>query len=71
MVDGTLIRQLRKESGMTTTQLGKSVFVSQEMITQIENGAKKPSVELLARIAERFDKTVDEFIKKESWGRLD
>ena len=65
MVDGALIRHLRETHGLTAAQLGSSVDVSQEMITQIEKGSKKPSVELLARIARRFNKTVDEFLKKE------
>ena len=45
----TLIREKRKEKGLSQERLAKLVQVSQPFIAEIESGRKKPSVDVLMR----------------------
>lgn len=63
LVDGRMIKSLREEEGLTTFELATKVFTSQAMISQVENGIKKPSVELLKRIADYFGRDINYFLK--------
>ena len=42
----TLIREKRKEKGLSQERLAKLVQVSQPFIAEIESGRKKPSVDV-------------------------
>ena len=51
----TLIREKRKEKGLSQERLAKLVQVSQPFIAEIESGRKKPSVDVLMRICVVLD----------------
>ena len=51
----TLIREKRKEKGVSQERLAKLVQVSQPFIAEIESGRKKPSVDVLMRICAVLD----------------
>ena len=51
----TLIREKRKEKGLSQERLAKLVQVSQPFIAVIESGRKKPSVDVLMRICAVLD----------------
>lgn len=51
-MNGEKMRELRQKKGLTTTQLGDMVGVSNAMITRIETGTKDPSIALLKVIAD-------------------
>ena len=51
----TLIREKRKEKGLSHERLAKLVQVSQPFIAEIESGRKKPSVDVLMRICAVLD----------------
>ena len=51
----TLIREKRKEKGLSQERLAKLVQVSQPFIAEIESGRKKPSVDVLMRICAVLD----------------
>ena len=51
----TLIREKRKEKGLSQERLAKLVQVSQPFIAGIESGRKKPSVDVLMRICAVLD----------------
>ena len=51
----TLIREKRKEKGLSQERLAKLVQVSQPCIAEIESGRKKPSVDVLMRICAVLD----------------
>ena len=55
MDDRTLIREKRKEKGLSQERLAKLVQVSQPFIAEIESGRKKPSVDVLMRICAVLD----------------
>ena len=50
-----LIREQRKEKGLSQERLAKLVQVSQPFIAEIESGRKKPSVDVLMRICAVLD----------------
>jgi len=66
MVNGKRLKALREAAGMTTTQLGDAVGVSQSMISNMEREFKTPSVEVLVRLAERLGATLEELVKKKA-----
>ena len=51
----TLIREKRKEKGLSQERLAKLVQVSQPFIAEIKSGRKKPSVDVLMRICAVLD----------------
>ncbi|MDU3680380.1 MAG: helix-turn-helix transcriptional regulator [Flavonifractor plautii] len=51
----TLIREKRKEKGLSQERLATLVQVSQPFIAEIESGRKKPSVDVLMRICAVLD----------------
>ena len=51
----TVIRERRKEKGLSQGKLAELVQVSQPFIAEIESGRKKPSVDVLMRICEVLD----------------
>ena len=55
MDNRTLIREKRKEKGLSQERLAKLVQVSQPFIAEIESGRKKPSVDVLMRICAVLD----------------
>ena len=66
MVNGAKIRTLRNELGLSQDALGDLVGVGGSMIKHIERGVKKPSVDLLKRIADVYGCTVDDLLKDDS-----
>lgn len=50
-----LIREKRKEKGLSQGKLAELVQVSQPFIAEIESGRKKPSVDVLMKICAVLD----------------
>lgn len=50
-----LIREKRKEKGLSQGKLAQLVQVSQPFIAEIESGRKKPSVDVLMRICAELE----------------
>ena len=53
------LKQLRKEKGITQTQLAKDLNISGGTVAMWETGKRKPSFELLWDLADYFDKSAD------------
>lgn len=56
------IKSLRKEKGLTQTELGKILGVSQAMIGQYESGIRKPKIEQLLKIADALDVNINSLL---------
>ena len=56
---GERIRRLRKEMGMSVTELARRVKTSPSYISEIEKGEKTPSLNLLVRIASELRTGID------------
>lgn len=58
------IREARKAKGLTLNQLALQVGTNRSHLGKIENGkAKQPSFELVAKLAEALDLTLDDFAR--------
>lgn len=55
----TRLKQLRKSKGITLEQLGEYVGATKATIGNFENGNKKPSLDLLIKLADYFDVSID------------
>jgi transcriptional regulator with XRE-family HTH domain len=56
----------RKASGLTQSQLGKRLGVSQATVSDIINGVHSPSIPLLKRIAKETGVSLDELLSDAS-----
>ncbi len=56
---GKKIRQLRKEHGLTQSELGQKIGVIKQTISSWENGVSSPSNEVLAELAHLFGVSTD------------
>lgn len=59
------LRELRKARGITMKELGDMLGVSESTISLYENGKREPSYELLLKIAEFFNVSVDYLLRGE------
>lgn len=65
MALGTLLKQARLESGLSQRQLcGEEI--TRNMLSQIENGAARPSMDTLRYLAARLGKPVSYFLEEET-----
>lgn len=56
------LRELRKAKKMTTTELGEVMGVANQTITHYELGDRKPTPEMLIKLANFFNVSVDYLI---------
>lgn len=56
------LKELRTSNGLTMEQLGKNIGSTRGTIGNFENGNKKPSLDMLIKIADYFDVSVDYLI---------
>lgn len=68
---GNFLYEVRSEKGLSQSQLGQMLGVTNKAVSKWENGSAKPNTNLIPKIAEIFGVTVEELfagkrIKKES-----
>ena len=56
------LRIIRKAKGLTMKELGEAVGVTESMIGMIETGSRKPSFELLLKLGEELECSVDDLV---------
>lgn len=66
MVDGTIIKKLREEKGITQAELGTAIGTDGNLISRWERGKATPSHHYMAKLSEEFRKPIDFFIKGDS-----
>lgn len=59
---GSRIAALRKECGLTQTQLGEMIGVSQQQVVSFEKGRRKVPVSALPKLSETLGVSVEELI---------
>lgn len=52
-------KQLRKEAGLSQTQLAQKLGITQRKLSYLESGQSEPDMETLCRMADFFDVTTD------------
>lgn len=59
------LRRIRKARGLTQKELAEQVDVTESMIGMIENEKRSPSFELLLKLGEALDCSVDDLLRAE------
>ena len=59
-----MLKEIRKRNGYTQCSLAKELGVSQQAVSNWENGSTEPSVEMLCKLSEIFGCTIDELIRR-------
>jgi transcriptional regulator with XRE-family HTH domain len=62
---GEKLRILRQLQGLTTRQLAEEIETSNSYITQLEKGKRTPSTNLVLRISQFFNVSIDRLMKDE------
>lgn len=60
------LRRLRKRAKLNQTELADALNVSQSTVAGWENGARKPDLDMIVRIAEYFGTTTDKLIDRDA-----
>jgi len=66
---GQLIKSLRKEKGLTLTQLGAKLNIDSGALSKIENGKRKLDEKALPKLAEEFNLDLQE-LKNEYFSEI-
>lgn len=61
---GLLIAQMRIEQGLSQTQLCKQTHLAQKYLSDIENGKRNVSLEVLCKISDFFQKPTSLILKE-------
>ncbi len=61
-VIGETIKRLRKERGLTQTEVAEKLFMSPQNISRVESGDGEPTVEMLMQISELFNVSIDTLV---------
>ena len=59
------LSSLRKSRGLTQEELASELFISRSMIAKYETGKAYPTNEILQKIADYFEISVDELVQRE------
>ena len=59
---GEKLRTLRKQQGLSQTQLGDHLGVKQSYVGKMERGEKTPNVTMLLKIAKLFNVSFDQLM---------
>lgn len=59
------LSSLRKSRGLTQAELAAQIFVSRSMIAKYETGKAYPTNEILQKLANYFEVSVEEFVQRE------
>ena len=65
MTFGQQLKELRKNKGLSQDALAAKLFVTRQSVSQWENDKSMPSVDLLVKLSQIFDTTVDRLLGKE------
>lgn len=60
---GNKIRDLREKHGMSKMQLAEQLGVTLPAVYHLERGIRKPSFEVLVKLADTFGVSTDEFAR--------
>lgn len=61
------VKELRIEKGLTRKQLAEQLFVSERLISFWENGQRECNFDMLIKIADIFNTSIDYLLGKSSY----
>ncbi|MBR2480928.1 MAG: helix-turn-helix transcriptional regulator [Clostridia bacterium] len=56
------IKQMRKEMGLTQKELAERVGVTQQCVSDWENGKIEPTISYVAKMSKIFETTIDSLV---------
>lgn len=59
---GPRLRRVREERGLTLTEAAQATGISKSTLSRLENGLRKPSLELLLPLSERYRVPIDDLV---------
>lgn len=62
---GEIIKSIRKQRGMTQADVADRLYMSAQNISRVENGDGEPTVEMLIKMSEIFDVSVDTLVGRD------
>ena len=62
---GKFIKELRTDKGLSQNQLGEEIHVTRQAISNWENGKALPDSDLLRKLSELFNVSIDELLSGE------
>jgi len=62
-----ILKDIRKEKGITQSQLAAELSVTDAAVRQWENRGSEPSYEMLCKIAKIFDVTIGQLLGAEEY----
>ena len=60
---GNYLTELRTNSGLSQTELGQEVGVSNKAVSKWENGKSKPSLEVLNKLSKLFNEPLEKIVE--------
>lgn len=64
------LKELRTSKGLTMEQLGNAIESTRGTISNLENGNKKPSLDMLIKLADYFDVSIDYLVGRTNDSKL-
>ncbi|WP_414055586.1 helix-turn-helix domain-containing protein [Macrococcus equi] len=62
---GEKLKRLRKEQNLTQSELASELYVTRQAVSLWENNSSYPSIEVLIKISEKFDISLDTLLKED------
>ena len=59
----TMLKKLRKQRKLTQHDIAEALHISQTSVSKYERGESEPDIEMLIKMSDFFDVTVDEFVR--------
>ncbi|MBR4196128.1 MAG: helix-turn-helix transcriptional regulator [Synergistaceae bacterium] len=66
MIDGLILKELRREKGLSQEELGGLVGTDGNVVSRWERGSSTPSLYYMHKLSEVFDRPIDYLMKGES-----
>ncbi len=58
-----MLKKLRKQNRITQRDLAESLHISQTSVSKYERGESEPDLEMVIKMADFFEVSIDEFIR--------
>ncbi|MCM3627788.1 helix-turn-helix domain-containing protein [Paenibacillus glycanilyticus] len=65
MVFGEKLKSMRQQRGWSQDELAEKLFVSRQSVSKWENNQNYPSIEIIIKISDLFEVTIDELLRSD------
>jgi transcriptional regulator with XRE-family HTH domain len=65
MIFGEKLKNERKKKGWSQEELSEKLFVSRQSVSKWENGMNYPSIEVIIKLSDLFEITIDELLRSD------